>query len=133
MIEGWNLPYIGPAEVSEGNVIAVPIDNGPEQLFIGWSMMVRTSNMLAPLGPRGIAGRRAPGSSVSGLNGSSAAKAMSDYRYVNPFTSTLTVDLAAGSQSPRMEAVDRAVIDEIARWASRRTTHLREGLGSGTL
>lgn len=119
IIEGWNLPYVGPAEVAEGKVIAVPIDNGPEQLFIGWSMMVRTTNALAPLkAPERIGGRRAPGSSISGLNGASAAKAMSDYRGLNPFTSTLTVDLAASSKSPRMESVDRAVIDEIARWTA---------------
>ena len=90
LIEGWNLPLIGSAEVAEGSMMAIPIDNGVEQVFVGWSMLVRTPNALAPLrAPESIAGRRAPGSSVSGLNGGSAGKAMSDYRSLHPFASTL--------------------------------------------
>jgi hypothetical protein len=118
VIEGWNIPCLGPAEIPEGRVVAVPIDNGPEQIFVGWSMLVRSSNQFAPLrAPKRVAGRRAPGSSISGLNGAAAAKAMSDYRQLNPFATTLTVDLAAASSGPRMESVDRAVVDEFDRWA----------------
>lgn len=118
-IEGWNFPHFGPAETATSHVLAVPADHGPEQLFLGWSMLVRAPDQMAPLRvPGQICGIRAPGSSLSGLNGTSVSKAMGDFRRINPFLSTLTVDLAATSPTARMAEIDAAVIDELARWAS---------------
>lgn len=118
-IEGWNLPLIGPRGSNNGRMVAVPIDSGPQQLFVGWSMMAFASiddPQVVRVPPR-IGGLASPGTSSSGLNAASTEAALRDYRRVNPHVSTLTLDLAATEPSRRMEEVDKAVLAALASWS----------------
>ena len=120
-VEGWNFPLIGPKEMSSGRMLAVPMETGDDQLFLGWSMLVRASiEGPEPLdAPDRIGDRLAPGSAASGLNATAVAAALRSYRQMNPHVSTLTVDLSAASESTRLQEVDDAVLKEIEAWTGR--------------
>lgn len=120
-VEGWNFPLLGPKEMSSGRMLAVPMETGDDQLFLGWSMLVRASiEGPEPLeAPDRIGDRPAPGSAASGLNATAVAAALRSYRQMNPHVSTLTVDLSASSESTRLHEVDDAVLKEIEAWTGR--------------
>lgn len=120
-IEGWNFPLLGPKETSSGRMLAVPMETGDNQLFLGWSMLVRASIEGAePLNaPEHIGEYPAPGSAASGLNATAVSAALRSYRQMNPHVSTLTIDLAASSESTRLHEVDDAVLKEIEAWTGR--------------
>lgn len=120
-VEGWNFPLLGPKEMSSGRMLAVPMETGDDQLFLGWSMLVRASiEGSEPLkAPDRIGDRPAPGSAASGLNATAVAAALRSYRQMNPHVSTLTVDLSASSESTRLHEVDEAVLREIEAWTMR--------------
>ena len=121
IVEGWNFPFIGPRENSNGRMVAVPSDSGEGQVFAGWSLLVDASvNGFTPLtSPARIAGLPAPGSSASGLNASAVSAALRTYRRINPHVSTLSIDLAAYADTPRLAEVDEAVLGVIADWTSK--------------
>jgi tRNA A37 threonylcarbamoyladenosine biosynthesis protein TsaE len=120
-VEGWNFPLLGPKETSSGRLLAVPMETGDDQLFLGWSMLVRASiEGPEPLeAPDRIGDRPAPGSAASGLNATAVAAALRSYRQMNPHVSTLTVDLSASSESTRLHEVDDAVLKEVEAWTGR--------------
>jgi hypothetical protein len=120
-VEGWNFPLLGPKEMSSGRMLAVPMETGDDQLFLGWSMLVRASIEGAePLkAPDNVGDRPAPGSAASGLNATAVAAALRSYRQMNPHVSTLTLDLAASTESIRLHEVDDAVLKEIEAWTGR--------------
>lgn len=118
ILEGWNLPMVGPQPNStNGRVIAVPIDAGAGQLFLGWSMMVSVSvagpQAIDP--PSRIGALAAPGSSVTGLNADAVKSALTTFQRMNPHVATLSLDLAASAPGARMEEIDDAIVDSIAR------------------
>lgn len=129
-VEGWNFPLLGPRDSEGGRMIAVPIDNGEDQVFLGWSMLVEASvdGHRALRSPREIAGQRAPGSAASGLNSTAVASALRSYRRMNPHVSTLTVDLAATSSTTRLEEIDDAVLAAVKHWNTGGQTALRGGV-----
>lgn len=129
-VEGWNFPIFGPSETDRGKLIAIPADSGEGQVFLGWSMMVQASvNGYLPLSPPvTVAGMPAPGSSVSGLNATAAAAALRSYQRMHPQVSTLTVDLAAGSPTARLEEVDVAVLRTVREWAKGQASRLSGGV-----
>ncbi|MDF9276251.1 hypothetical protein P4U43_00415 [Arthrobacter sp. EH-1B-1] len=120
-VEGWNFPLLGPKEMSSGRMLAVPMETGDDQLFLGWSMLVRASIEGAePLkAPDNVGDRPAPGSAASGLNATAVAAALRSYRQMNPHVSTLTIDLSASTESIRLHEVDDAVLREIEAWTGR--------------
>lgn len=120
-VEGWNFPLLGPKEMSSGRMLAVPMETGDDQLFLGWSMLVRASIEGAePLkAPDQVGDRPAPGSAASGLNATAVAAALRSYRQMNPHVSTLTLDLSASTESIRLHEVDDAVLKEIEAWTGR--------------
>lgn len=124
-IEGWNFPYVGPAEQPTKNFVANPIDTGLHQTFIGWSMLTAVSSgfpaALSPL--ERIGDCSAPGSAASGINASSVVGALNSYHRVNPNVSTLSMDLRASKAAPRVAELDQAVIETVANW--------RGGSGAG--
>lgn len=126
-IEGWNLPFIGPSGTSNGKLLAVPCDSGSDQLFLGWSLMVDVSvdgpDVVKP--PVFAGSHRLPGISNSGLNANTVKDALRDFRRLHPYVSTLTVDLAARSETPKLVEMDEAVIGECSQWA------IQERLGKG--
>jgi hypothetical protein len=106
------------------------MDNGEDQVFLGWSMLVEASvdGHRALRSPNEIAGTRAPGSAASGLNSTAVASALRSYRRMKPHVSTLTVDLAATSPSPRLEEIDDAVLAAVKYWNSGQRMALRGGI-----
>ncbi|TQJ50193.1 hypothetical protein [Phycicoccus sp. SLBN-51] len=129
-VEGWNFPLLGPRDSEGGRMIALPIDNGEGQVFLGWSMLVEASvdGHRALKSPRQIAGQRAPGSAASGLNSTAVASALRSYRRMNPHVSTLTVDLAATSTTSRLEEIDDAVLTAVKHWNNGGQAALRGGV-----
>jgi hypothetical protein len=117
-VEGWNLPLLGPRDSAGGRLMAVPVDNGEGQIFLGWSMMVGASIDFPEslTSPEWIGDTRAPGASSSGLNASSAKSALRTYRRINPQVSTVTLDLAAATAMPRLAEIDSAVMAAIRDW-----------------
>lgn len=118
-VEGWNIPFFGPSTTSSGAMVAVPMDSGKDQLFLGWSMLVRASvDEQAPLeSPSRICNFPAPGSAASGMNSSAAEGALRAYRKINPHVTTLTVDLAALKKTARLSEIDDAVLNSATLWA----------------
>lgn len=129
-VEGWNIPFFGPREEQYGRFMAVPMETGDEQVFLGWSMLViaSTSDPKTLQSPASAAGVRLPGTAVSGLNATAVAAAMRSYKQINPHLSTLSVDLAAQSSQARLSEVDVSVLREGYNWASDKNMPLRGGI-----
>lgn len=110
-VEGWNFPALGPSNTANGSFVAIPIDNGAGQIFLGWSMLVSASiqdpESLFP--PLKVAGIEAPGSASGGMNSTSAVAALKAYRRINPHVSTLSLDLANSTEAPRLIEMDQAI------------------------
>lgn len=129
-VEGWNFPIVGPRNTPSGRMIAVPIDAGAGSLFLGWSMLVPASlDTPHPLGaPSKIGNLSAPGSAVSGLNGTAAMSALRSYMRLNPHVTTLTVDLAASANASRLSEIDSAVLTAAGEWTSKDEASLAGGI-----
>ncbi|MFE6965505.1 hypothetical protein ACFVAJ_10340 [Agromyces sp. NPDC057679] len=119
-IEGWNFPAVGPSETRSGRMVAIPSDNGAEQLFLGWSVLVRAStDRFQPLqSPSRVGALAAPGTTASGLNASTVSTALRNYRRMNPHVAGITVDLAASRETARLREVDDAVVSALREWGN---------------
>ncbi|TBT85892.1 hypothetical protein ET989_05415 [Propioniciclava sinopodophylli] len=118
VVEGWAFPLIGPSPTPSGKVLAIPSDSGPGEIFAAWSLMVpvSTNQGQALASPERIMGQPAPGSSPSGLTASAAEAALRDFRRAHPHVPSLTIDLSASADSPRLAEVDTAVLATIRSW-----------------
>lgn len=127
-VEGWKFPLSGPSASPQGVMIAIPTEAGQEQLFVGWSMLVAvsTDDNRSLRSPERVAGQPAPGSSPSGLTAAAADAALKDFTRVNPHVTNVTIDLAAGVPSPRLEEIDEAVLASAG--ASAKSGHDRWGI-----
>ncbi|MDU0314402.1 hypothetical protein RKE38_11945 [Phycicoccus sp. M110.8] len=117
VLEAWNFPAVGPqADSHNGRLLAVPTDAGVGQLFLGWSMLVSASvaGHEALEGPAQIGALPAPGTSVTGLNADAVRSALRTFHRMNPQVSTLSIDLASSTATPRLGEIDQAVIEAIA-------------------
>lgn len=117
VLEAWNLPVVGPqADSHNGRLLAVPVDAGTGQLFLGWSMLVAASvaGNEALEGPSQVGALPAPGTSVTGLNADAVRAALRTFHRMNPQVSTLSIDLASSTASPRLGEIDQAIIEAIA-------------------
>lgn len=119
VVEGWAFPLIGPSPTPSGKVLAIPSDSGPGEIFAAWSLMVpvSTNQGRALVSPERIMGQPAPGSSPSGLTASAAEAALRDFGRAHPHVPSLTIDLSASADSPRLEEVDSAVLATIKSWS----------------
>lgn len=128
-VEGWNLPLIGPRETSSGRMLAVPVESGEDQIFLGWSMLVEASiDGPRPLeSPERVGTLAAPGTAASGLNATAVAAALRSYRQMNPHVSTMTVDLSAVTDTTRLHEVDEAVLTAVETWTSKTGSSLIGG------
>ena len=128
-VEGWNFPFIGPRHTASGRMVAIPMDSGEGQIFLGWSMLVNASidGELPLVAPYRIGRVAAPGSAASGLNATAATSALRSYRKLHPHVSTLTIDLAAASNTSRLEEVDQAVLAQLEAWAHEKSGSFRGG------
>ncbi|GAA4892276.1 hypothetical protein GCM10025789_06610 [Tessaracoccus lubricantis] len=121
VVEGWAFPLLGPDASPNGRLIAIPSDSGPREIFAAWSLMVPLSvNANEALeSPSRVLGQPAPGSSPSGLTASAAAAALNDFERAHPHIPSLTIDLSASMDSPRLGEVDAAVLETIRSWAKK--------------
>lgn len=129
-VEGWNFPAIGPSLTQNGSMIAIPCDSGVGQVFLGWSVMAYASSedFEVPRVPSRIAGVDSPGGGASGLNRSSTASALNDYRRINPHVTTMVIDLAASSEAPRLKEIDESVLKSISDWAEKERLQVPGGV-----
>ncbi|MHB1171113.1 MAG: ATP-binding protein [Lacisediminihabitans sp.] len=128
-LEGWNFPLLGPRETLNGRMVAIPTDNGEGQIFLGWSMLVAASidGELPLAAPIKVGNLNAPGSAASGLNATAAAAALRTYKKMHPHVSTLTIDLAANTETSRLDEVDEAVLAAVDEWTRATDARLRGG------
>jgi hypothetical protein len=100
-------------------MIAVPVDSGNDQIFLGWSMMVSTGTDEARSveSPSHIGSLPAPGTAATGLNQTSVDAALRSYRRMHPHATTLTVDLTAAKRQNRVTEIDSAVLRIAEEWA----------------
>lgn len=114
-VEGWQFPCIAASPTPNGRMVAIPADAGEEQVFAAWSMLVPISpdENERLKSPSRALGRPAPGTSPSGLTASAAEAAMRDYLRANPHVPSLTIDLAASTDTARLTEIDEAVIASI--------------------
>lgn len=131
LLEGWNTPVAGITLNPAGDrrwLVAVPIDPGTEQDFIGWSA-------LAVLGPGGSAelpvfgaGQALPWGGRTGINARVVERALRDYLLVHPHLNALEVDVRSIGASPRSKEIDDTLLDLLG------AGHLDEmsSLGGGT-
>lgn len=122
IVEGWNMPLVGPGHQYGSSLLAVPTDYGRDSLFLGWSMMVPIQSQPQKVSvPAKVAASVAPGSSSTGLNSSAVSSALQDFKGVNPHYPSLIIDLGAssGSETARLDEVDQAVLDTIEKWANK--------------
>lgn len=128
-IEGWNLPLLGPGDTEGSRFLAVPLESGQDQVFLGWSLLLRaaTDEHRSLSSPENAGNLAVPGSAASGINATAVSAAMRSYRKINPHLTTITIDLAALSQSNRLHEIDEAVLSEIGVWASEEANSLFGG------
>ena len=121
-ISGWQFPMVTKSNTTIGSLMAIPTDNGIDSLFAGWSMVVHADiQQPEPLiVPRFAGNQNVPGVSANGLDSSAVDGAVRDFCKANPFVSTLVVDLAATSTSPRNPTIDFGLIERIKAWSNLR-------------
>jgi len=121
-ISGWQFPVSSPTPVGGGTLFAQPIEDGPESLFVGWSMLVPVSSDAPKLisSPASAVGCILPALAASGLTTTAADEAVANYFAMNPFVSTVIVDLAATTASTRLTAVDEGIIQALKDWREKR-------------
>ena len=117
-VEGWNFPTIGPGNNKNGRMLAIPIDSGPNQIFLSWSLLVKVSiDGAKPLSiPQLSASEQLPGASDTGLNRGSVISALTDYRRLHPYNSTMVIDLTANNETNKLHEIDTAILDTIQKW-----------------
>ncbi|MGH7307092.1 MAG: hypothetical protein ACREK6_00185 [Candidatus Rokuibacteriota bacterium] len=114
LLEGWNIPAVGTTLNPAGErrwLVAVPIDPGPEQDFIGWSA-------LAVLGPAGTVdlpviggGQPLPWGGKTGINARVVERALRDHLAVHPHLNALEVDVRSVGEAPRSKEIDDTLLD----------------------
>jgi DNA phosphorothioation-dependent restriction protein DptH len=129
-IEGWNLPLMGPTENGPAQMLAVATESGPDQLFLGWSALLKCDvQYMSPLTVNGKAGDRdLPGVSATGLNATAVEDALRDFGSIYPHISTISVDLASETPAPRIKEIDEKLIDVVVDLAKGNNLTLPGGL-----
>jgi hypothetical protein len=122
VVSGWQFPVSSITPMGGGTTMAQPIDDGEGALFVGWSLLVPVSNEAPHVVtvPQSSLGERLPATSSSGLTSSAAEEAVEKFFGLNPFVSTVVVDLAATRPVSRLESVDSGIIRALRDWRKRR-------------
>ena len=113
LAEGWNIPFTGSMQGPTGlplALVAVPVDPGAGEDFIGWSALgVLTEQGLVNL-PSGAAGLSLPWGGRTGINDNVVRQSITDFLRVHPHLTTLELDIRSVSPSPRSREIDEAVL-----------------------
>lgn len=113
LAEGWNFPLVGHAPNATGGklqLVAVPIDPGPERDFIQWSALATLVQGLVEV-PSEATGLPLPWAGRSGINDKVVQRSLDDYLAVSPYVGSLVVDLRSVAQAPRSAEIDNAVLE----------------------
>ncbi|MDA7869311.1 hypothetical protein N9A93_01695, partial [Akkermansiaceae bacterium] len=119
--EGWNFPAVAPAPArkgaSEPSMMAVPMDPGYHQIFLGWSLMADccTGNegpLEVPFCEYG--GMHIPGGATSGISSGGIHTALRDYLTSYPYLGSLVLELTSRNGGQRSSSLDHAIIEEVA-------------------
>ncbi len=118
--EGWNFPAISQApsqqNLPQSALMAIPLDPGPEQLFLGWSLMVNCkpgdpSPIEVPSCEYGEL--HIPGGATSGISPGGVSTALSDYLRSYPHLGSLVLELTNLQPGQRSSSLDQAVIEKV--------------------
>jgi|GEM_PF-2148539 len=113
LLEGWNLPAAGVTPTRAGQhrwLVAVPIDPGAEQDFVGWSALaVLGSGDTADL-PLVGAGQALPWGGKTGINSRVVERSLKDYLAAHPHINALVVDIRSVGGSPRSVEIDDTLL-----------------------
>jgi hypothetical protein len=132
LIEGWNIPWVGPAPSPSGDSVfsAFPIDSGSHQLFIGWSALTYFDNSIGSVikMPALAGSKSCPGGSSSGLNDGGVSAAIRDYFNVYPHKSTFSVDLYSSQKNARSNDLDDGIVRELSTIMDKKKSSLIGGV-----
>jgi len=122
VVSGWQFPASSITPMGGGTTMAQPIDDGEGALFVGWSLLVPVSNEAPQVVtvPQSALCERLPATSSSGLTSSASEEAVEKFFGLNPFVSSVVVDLAATRPVSRLESVDHGLIRALRDWRERR-------------
>jgi hypothetical protein len=122
-VAGWQFPASSATPMGNATLLAQPMDDGPESLFVGWSLLVPISSDARRMveAPRRVLGEDVPALASGGLTAKAAEESIATYFDINPFVSTVVVDLAASQSSARLESLDEGVIRALRFWRKGRT------------
>jgi hypothetical protein len=122
VVSGWQFPASSITPMGGGTTMAQPVDDGEGALFVGWSLLVPVSNEAPQVVtvPQSALCERLPATSSSGLTSSASEEAVEKFFGLNPFVSSVVVDLAATRPVSRLESVDHGLIRALRDWRERR-------------
>jgi hypothetical protein len=123
MLEGWNFPWVGVVPAPGNNdaiYTSVPMDPGPEQVFLGWNILARFDNAQgsSPKIPAKACDVSMPGGSGSGLNEGGVESSLRDFMRIYPHLPMITVDIFSREKSGRSRSLDMGLIREATNMAS---------------
>ena len=129
-IAGWQFPYYSISRFAAGRLLCLPLDGGQESLFAGWAMLAPASvdGFRHIEIPQRAGDLRVPGVAADGLSASAVASATGKFFDLNPFVSSVAVDLAARTRTPKTVEVDEGIVDALRAW---RESRLSRGLSPG--
>jgi hypothetical protein len=108
LVDGAELPLVTAGMQSKSWLHSLPLDQGHEQVFVGWSGLVPGEH---PPALEHLDGRVFPSASRSGLNAAAIKSVMADFKRLHPESTCLYVELKNVSRAPRSREVDRAVLE----------------------
>jgi len=111
VVDSWNIPHFGPDEEEERRLLAMPLDPGSEQIFLGWSQLVKRVQEGPLESPERAGSYTMPENSSSGINGQTVRHALRDFCRVHSYMPTIAVDLASSTKLTKLTQVDRAVVE----------------------
>jgi hypothetical protein len=114
LLEGWNIPATGSVlnPVGEARpLVAVPINPGSEQDFVGWSALAVLGSGGAAELPVIGAGQALPWGGRTGINARVVERALRDYLAVHHHINALEVDIRSVGVSPRSQEIDEALLN----------------------
>ncbi len=108
LVDGVQFPLATVGISRRDRMLSIPIDLGPDQVFVGWSALAPAGN--APV-PRTVDGMPFPVAARSGLGAAAVATTLSDFLGLHPEVVGLAVELASAEKVPRSRDIDRALVD----------------------
>lgn len=130
LLEGWDIPAcgfaVGPGQ-SSVLMVAVPLDPGAERDFVGWSALAAVEANGLPALPPIAVGLPLPWSGRTGINDNTVARAVHDYLWAHPYSTSINLDLRSVSPSGRSQQVDKTVLSIMGAPTSKIIDQLRGG------